>query len=106
MKAQEYFEKYFENAKMETAKDIEEIGINAKKMFQDFADEVSKIEKKRNVKSLSGLVGIIRELNEKWNSVVGKVERKFSTKVLARNVIWNNFLSSLYPDEFMRKPEI
>lgn len=100
MRAQEYFEKYFENVKS-----FEEIAENGKAMFRDMAGEFSEIKAKRNPKTLDGVVGIVRELNEKWNSVAGKVERKFSTRVIKRNVIWNVLLSEEWGDKFPRKPD-
>lgn len=67
--------------------------------------EFSEIKAKRNPKTLEGVVGIVRELNDKWNSVAGKVERKFSTRVLKRNVIWNVLLSEGWGELFPRKPD-
>lgn len=100
MKAKEYFEKYFENVKS-----FEEISKNAKAMFQDMLKEFDEIKKTRNPKTSDGLVGIVRELNDKWNSIAAKVEKKFSTPVIKRNVIWNVFLSEQLPMQFPRKPD-
>ena len=100
MKAKEYFEKYFESAKT-----FEEISENCKAMFRDMMREYSEIKEIRSVKTDSGAVGIVRELNEKWNSVAEKVERKFSARVLKRNVIWNVLLSEEMGDRFPRKPD-
>ena len=99
MKSQEYFEKYFENANT-----VEEINEGSKSMFRDFMKEFDEIKKQRNVKTDDGIIGVVRELNDKWNAVAGKLERKFSVKVLKRNVIWNVLLEgcgSKYPP----KPE-
>ena len=100
MKAQEYFDKYFANLKS-----FEEIAENAKAMLRDMTKEYDEITKVRNIKILSGSVGVVRELNDKWNSVASKVEKKFSTKVIKRNVIWNVFLSEKWGDTFPKKPD-
>lgn len=100
MKAQEYFDKYFASVKS-----FEEIAENGKAMFRDMAKEYNEIARKRNIKTYGGAVGVVRELNDKWNSVAGKVEKKFSTKVIKRNVIWNVFLSEEWGDTFPRKPD-
>lgn len=100
MKAKEYFEKYFENAKS-----FEEIAENGKAMFKDMLEEFDEIKKTRNPKTSDGLVGIVRELNDKWNSVAAKVEQKFSTPVIKRNVIWNVLLADRWVSKFPRKPD-
>lgn len=100
MKAKEYFEKYFENAK-----NFEEIAENGKAMFRDMMKEYSEIKEKRNPKTVDGIVGIVRELNDKWNSVTAKVEQKFSTRIIKRNVIWNVLLSEEWEAKFPRKPD-
>ncbi len=100
MKAQEYFDKYFENVKS-----FEEIAENGKAMFRDMMREYSEIEKTRKPKTLDGMAGIVRELNNKWNSVAGKVEQKFSVPVIKRNVIWNMLLSEKLGHIYPRKPD-
>ncbi len=100
MKAQEYFDKYFNEVD-----DIEEISKNATTLFQDLIKEYSEILAKRNVKTFEGGVGIIRELNEKWNSVVSKVEKKHKEQIIRRNVIWNTLLSNQWGKEYPRKPD-
>lgn len=100
MKAKEYYEKYFENAKT-----FEEIAENGKAMFRDMLKEFDGLKKTRNPKTVDGLVGIVRELNDKWNSVAAKVEQKFSTPVIKRNVIWNVLLADGFVSDFPRKPD-
>lgn len=100
MKSQEYFEKYFENVKS-----FEEITENSKAMFRDIPKEFDELKDRRKCKTLDGIVGIVRELNDKWNAVAGKVERKFSTKVIKRNVISNVLLSEECEERFPRKPD-
>ena len=100
MKSKEYFEKYFDNVS-----DKNEFDENARSMLRDFSHEFSEIEKVRNPKTVDGVVGIVRELNEKWNSVASKVEKKYSCALLKRNAIWNIMLAEKFGDEFPRKPD-
>jgi len=100
MKSQEYFQKYFENAE-----DLDEIVKNSKAMFKDFLGEFSEIDAKRKPTTTEGVAGIVRELNEKWNSVAGKVEKKFSTQIIKRNVIWNVLLSEKWGELYPKKPD-
>lgn len=100
MKSQEYFDKYFAKVGNET-----ELFENCKAMLGDMMGEFEDIRAKRKVKTLDGIVGIVRELNEKWNSVANKVENKFSTKLIKRNVIWNMLLSEKLSEYFPRKPD-
>lgn len=100
MKAQEYYEKYFENAQS-----ADEIQKNAGEMFRDIIKEYSEISEKRKPKTTDGVVGIVRELNDKWNSVATKAEAKFAVKILKRNAIWNTLLAEKYGERFKRKPD-
>lgn len=98
MKAQEYFDKYF----AERPKTVEEFEFNARKMFREFMEEAEELQNKRKVTTDSGIVGIVRELNEKWNSVSNKIEKKYGKQLIKRNVIWNILLAEKIP-EFERK---
>lgn len=100
MKSKEYFVKYFENATT-----VAEIAENGKAMFKDMLKEFDDLKRARNPKTMDGLVGIVRELNDKWNSVAAKVEQKFSMPVIKRNVIWNVLLTEPFPVQFPRKPD-
>lgn len=101
MKAQEYFNKYF----AELPKTIEEAKANAQNMLVDFSGEVELLLKQRNIKTDDGAVGVIRELNEKWNSVANKVEKKYGKKILKRNIIWNVYLAEIDESKYKRKEE-
>lgn len=101
MKAQEYFDKYFADKKYADASLVDSI----KEMYRDFAREYEVIKNQRGVKTLEGAVGVVRELNEKWNSVEAKVKKKFGKQILKRNTIWNTFLAAQWGDIFPRKPD-
>lgn len=100
MKAQKYYEKYFENC---TSR--EELNDGVTKLYYDILDEYQVLQKSRGAKTLAASVGIVRELNDKWNAVASLVENKFKSKVLKRNVIWNIVLSEAWPDRFPKKPD-
>lgn len=61
--------------------------------------------KQRNCKTDSVAIGVIRELNQKWNSVVEKVNKKFGVKTLKRNVIWNVYIAENENAGYARKPD-
>lgn len=99
MKAKEYVEKYFSTLP-ETAEECEKI---SKELLRDFHSEILSLIEKRGIKIDSGAVGIIREMNEKWNSICNRTKKKFGFKILCRNVIWNVYLANKFPDEYKRK---
>ena len=98
MKAQEYVDKYFAELP-ETATEREEA---AKEMFREISREINTLREKRNVRTDSGAVGIVREINEKWNSISSKIEKKYGVQIIKRNVIWNFYLADEFP-EFDRR---
>lgn len=98
MKAQEYFDKYFS----ERPKTFKELEFNAIQMLREFRGEAEELQNKRKVTTDSGIVGIVRELNDKWNSVSNKIVKKYGEQLIKRNVIWNIFLADKLP-EFERK---
>lgn len=100
MKAQEYFEKYFKNLEITLPNIVE----SSKQMFNDFNDEIGYLMKQRNCKTHSVAIAIIKELNQKWNSVVEKVHKHFGFECLKRNVIWNYYMPE-YPT-YKRKPDL
>lgn len=111
MKAQEYYDKYFAdlkyNADYSNFDEVNEKLIkSAGDMFRDFSKEYREMYSKRKPKTFSGIVSIIKEQNDKWNSVATKVNAKFGEKVIKRNVIWNEVLCRTYPHLFQRKPEV
>jgi hypothetical protein len=101
MKAQEYFDKYFSNEKELT----EALETKCTDMFREFLSEIETIKTQRKVNSLNGLVGIVRELNEKWNSVAEKANKHFGTKFIKRNVVWNICLAEEWGQTYPRKPD-
>lgn len=101
MKAQEYFDKYFADKKYANVSIVDSI----QEMYREFLREYEVIKNQRGVKTMNGAVGVIRELNEKWNSVAAKVEKKFGVKIIKRNVIWNKVLSEEWGEIYPRKPD-
>lgn len=104
MKATEYFEKYFKNidAQHPTEK---EILNSASLMMKEMMNEIDVLSKARKVSTGVGLVGIVKEINDKWNSVVSKTTKHFSVQLLKRNVIYNMLLAKDLPERFPPLPE-
>lgn len=100
MKAQEYFEMFFKDLEPTLPNIVE----SAKQMLSEFSGEITPLIQKRRSNSNSAIEGIVRELNQKWNSVVEKVHKHFGFKCLNRNVIWNLFLADEFPHLYKRKP--
>jgi hypothetical protein len=92
MKAQEYVDTY-----MVGLKSAEECDEKSKEMFCAFAAEFKEICDKRGVKTIMGQEGVVRELNEKWNSVAFRVEKMYHQPIIKKNAVWNIFLSKMDP---------
>ena len=104
MKAIEYFEKYFKN--IDAQHPTEEAILNsASLMMKEMINEIDVLSKARKVSTGVGLVGIVKEINDKWNSVVSKTTKHFSLQCLKRNVIYNMLLAEELPERFPPLPE-
>lgn len=104
MKANEYFKKYFEGIDTKNPSE-KEILNGASLMIKEMMDEIDTISKARKISTGVGLVGVVKEMNEKWNSVVSKTTKHFSAQFLKRNVIHNMLLSKDFPKTFPPLPE-
>ena len=102
MKAQEYVDTYMTGINLDSDEDCKS---KATEMFRAFAGEFQEICDKRGVKTVLGQEGVIRELNEKWNSVAVRVEKMYQHPLVKRNVIWNIFLSDVDPVKWPPKPD-
>ena len=102
MKAVEYVEQYMTGIDLDSEEDCI---ARAKAMFTAFAKEVDALCKQRGVKTLAGQEGVIRELNDKWNSVASKVNKMYNVTLVRRNVIWNLYLSDIDPVRWPPKPD-
>jgi hypothetical protein len=100
MKAQEYFDNYLANVKSR-----EELDNNCVQMFRDFITEFETIKNARRVSTVDGIVGIVRELNDKWNAVANKAYAKYNTTIIRKNIIWNKCLSDQNERLWPRKAE-
>ena len=99
MKAREYFEKYFKDLEITLPNIVE----SSKQMLNDFNDELKHLMKQRNCKTDSAAIAVVKELNQKWNSVIEKVHKHYGFVCLKRNVFWNYFAAK-FP-ELKRKPD-
>lgn len=100
MKAQEYVDTYMTGLK--TAEDCKS---KASEMFRAFAGEFQEICDARHVKTIRGQEGVVRELNEKWNSIAARVKIMYNQPIIKRNIIWNHFLSDIDPVKWPPKAE-
>jgi hypothetical protein len=100
MKANEYIDTYMTGITTD-----EQAKKGATEMFRAFAGEFQTICEQRKVKTVMGQEGVVRELNEKWNSIANKVEKMYHQPILKRNIIWNIFLSDADPVRWPKKPE-
>lgn len=95
MKAKDYFEKY-ENAIIEDVKGNSTSGIS--KLLIELSEEVEAIYRKRGGKSNCALIGVIKELNQKWNAIGALFEKRYGASPLKRNGFikyWKNQLPEL-----------
>ena len=92
MKAKEYFAKYGESVYREALDGKFEIG---QALFIELASEFKAISEQRNVKSNRAAVAVIKELNEKWNSLAAMFEKKYSVEVLKRNAVLNYYMEKI-----------
>jgi hypothetical protein len=99
MKADAYFEKYFGSISYPDSSVLEA----GQKMYVEFLGEYEVIKEQRHVTTMNGAVGIIKELNEKWNAVESRVAKKFGKRVIKRNVIWNTTLSDAWGETYPHK---
>lgn len=79
MKAKEYFEKY-DVLIMHEVYDRSSNGKiqHLEELVQDFATEFKLLIEKRGVKTTSGAVAVLKELNDKWNAICRLYEKKYN----------------------------
>ncbi|MFA7157470.1 MAG: hypothetical protein WC123_07265 [Bacilli bacterium] len=73
LKAKDYFEKYKET--ITTEKGLQDL-------LTEMSTEVADIGKQRNIKTDAGLTSILREMNQKWNSLARMFEKEFNMSIL------------------------
>lgn len=84
MKAKEYYKKY--------GKRIESGDAHATvEMVNEMMDELRGLLDSRNISTDTGLLNVIREMNEKWNAIV----RKFKEPTLIPNAFRDNIYKQL-----------
>jgi hypothetical protein len=89
MKAVEYFEKY--QNKLNKPEDAAEL-------FLEMSKEVEEIAKQRNAVSDEAAIAIMKELNQKWNSLRRMFLKKLGSSILIENafmVFWKKEVPSL-----------
>lgn len=82
MKAKDYYKKYRDEiVSKDEKKSIEAISSMVLEMSKEARDTI----KDRRVRSDSGAVAVIREMNQKYNAVVTLFEKEFGASPLLRN---------------------
>ena len=82
MKAKDYFEKYEDLIFSDIR---EESTTYTTKLLVELSKEVDTLYKNRRGKSNSALVGVIKEINQKWNAIGTLFEKKYGVSPLKRN---------------------
>jgi hypothetical protein len=85
MKAKEYFEKYRELIADPFYVDDETGNSGITLLFIDMSSEFRTICHMRNVKTDSGAVSILKELNQKWNAINALFKKEYGYEPLAED---------------------
>ncbi len=73
MKAKEYYEKYHSEF---TSSNVEDVKKAACGLMRDMFGELTELLKKRKARTASAIMGIVRELNDKYRAIVNLYETK------------------------------
>lgn len=76
MKAKEYFAKY-DSLIMGSVENDEVLTKNISALMIELSAEVNVLAEQRKARTNSAIAGILRELNEKWNSICSSFEKKY-----------------------------
>ena len=93
MKAKDYFEKYEERIMKKDAHSIKAL----EDMVEEFCVETEKLIKDRHIKLVGGMVGVMKEQNQKWNALCNLFVKKHGISVLKRDVLKNSWIKNM-PD--------
>lgn len=91
MKAKEYFEKYEEKILCGETQPIYEL-------FMEMAQEAKDIMKARGCKTDAAAVGVVKEMNDRWNAIVGMFEKKYHGLSPIRRNGYKNFWLNEIPE--------
>lgn len=82
MKAKEYYEKYKEPL---MAHDSETLFKGIHDFMQDLSDEMNDLIEKRHCQKHDSIIGVIKEINQKYNSVRSMFEKEYGYAPIKRN---------------------
>ena len=92
MRAKEYFEKY----EQPMLKDSEEDILTAiSDLMREMMRETNDILTKRGIKKPKAAVAVIKEQNDKWNSICNMFEKKYGSAPLLRDGFKNYWLKEM-----------
>ena len=83
MKAKDYFEKYEERIMKGNNDSCEAV----EEMLEEFGDETEKLIDDRHIKLVGGMVGVMKEQNQKWNALCNLFAKKYGASVLKRDAL-------------------
>ena len=95
MKARQYFEKYRQEM---TCGDENRVQTAINKLVLELNDESKDMLKARNINTDRAAVSVLRELNDKYNAVVGLFEKHYGASPLAHNGylnLWKNRIPTI-----------
>jgi hypothetical protein len=85
LKAKEYFEKYGQDIWQEWQDPEVHLDGQMAKLYIEMSSELRKIMDVRHVNSDSGMLGVLREQNQKWNAIRNLFEKKYGKSPIQRN---------------------
>lgn len=92
MKAKEYFAKYGESVYREALDGKFDI---CQALFLGFVSEFKAICEQRSIKTDRAAVAVLKELNEKWNSLAAMFEKQYGVEVIKRNAVLNYYVKNI-----------
>lgn len=91
MKAKDYFAKYEEKILHGDTQQIYEL-------FMEMAKEAKQIMSDRHCTSNAAAVGVVREMNDRWNAIVGMFEKKYDGLSPIKRDGYKNFWLNEIPE--------
>lgn len=100
MKARQYFEKHRQEM---TCGDEKRVHESINQFILELNDEAKDMLKARNVNTDRAAVSVLRELNDKYNAVIGLFEKNYGASPLMRDGylnLWKNSMPKI--QEYLR----
>ena len=96
MKAKEYFDKYHESIMTQVEQEqSEEYNKTITSLMIEMIDETKTVIDARHIKTNSGIVSVIKEFNQKWNTLCGLFVKKYGISPLLENGFKNYWIKTI-----------